>query len=221
MRWIALEAMATRTFTAASNTWALAVVCWEILSNGAHPYGNWADMHVVMKLTCGMRLAPPDFCPQAIYTIMCRCWDLEPKQRPAAREVLAAIEAAQIEQRMPDTRTGAQAMRKQLASRKLLPSGYSTKTTAALAQHVILQESNLSLLNVPLKPTSRPPPVPVSDANASSLSREATSLSSLMLAQPSISAEIISSDGSSRCRHSVCPQRTYYISRNCRLLQAR
>ena len=59
VRWTALEAIANRMFTSASDVWSYGVVMWEIMSYGGKPYGKWSNQYVKQVVKEGFRLPPP------------------------------------------------------------------------------------------------------------------------------------------------------------------
>lgn len=60
IRWTALEAIAFRRFTSASDVWSFGVVCWEMMSDGERPYWTWSNQYVIKALEAGYRLEQPN-----------------------------------------------------------------------------------------------------------------------------------------------------------------
>lgn len=60
VRWTALEAIAFRRFTSASDVWSFGVVCWEVMTQGERPYWNWNNQDVIKAVEQGYRLPQPD-----------------------------------------------------------------------------------------------------------------------------------------------------------------
>ena len=60
VRWTALEAIAFRRFTSASDVWSFGVVCWEVMTLGERPYWNWSNQDVIKAVEQGYRLPQPE-----------------------------------------------------------------------------------------------------------------------------------------------------------------
>jgi len=71
VRWTAPEAIAYRRFTSASDVWSYAVVAWEVMSYGEHPYWNWSNDDVIDVVNSGFRLPPPMVALDCCSTTFC------------------------------------------------------------------------------------------------------------------------------------------------------
>lgn len=60
VRWTALEAIAFRRFSSASDVWSYGIVCWEVMTQGERPYSNWSNQDVIKAVEQGYRLPQPD-----------------------------------------------------------------------------------------------------------------------------------------------------------------
>lgn len=60
VRWTALEAIAFRRFSSASDVWSYGIVCWEVMTQGERPYFNWSNQDVIKAVEQGYRLPQPD-----------------------------------------------------------------------------------------------------------------------------------------------------------------
>lgn len=60
VRWTALEAIAFRRFTSASDVWSFGIVCWEVMTEGERPYWNWSNQDVIKAVEQGYRLPRPE-----------------------------------------------------------------------------------------------------------------------------------------------------------------
>ena len=88
MRWMPPEAIERRRFSEKSDVWAFGVLLWELWSDVKIPYGVIGDdSEVARRVVAGERLARPDGCPAAAYTIMQRCWAARPQDRPTFAEL--------------------------------------------------------------------------------------------------------------------------------------
>uniref|UniRef100_A0A667WYS1 receptor protein-tyrosine kinase n=1 Tax=Myripristis murdjan TaxID=586833 RepID=A0A667WYS1_9TELE len=83
VKWMAIESLQTRKFTTKSDVWSYGILMWELLTRGASPYPDVDPYDIARFLLKGRRLPQPQFCPDALYAVMLRCWDPEPEFRPA------------------------------------------------------------------------------------------------------------------------------------------
>ena len=82
LRYMAPESMAKRVYSVESDCWAFGVVCWEICSNAATPYGSMPLTQVAIGVAKeGLRLEQPAECPDALYALMHQCWQHNPEDR--------------------------------------------------------------------------------------------------------------------------------------------
>nr|XP_046198940.1 macrophage-stimulating protein receptor-like [Oncorhynchus gorbuscha] len=82
VKWMAIESLQTQKFTTKSDVWSFGVLMWELLTRGASPYPEVDPYDITHFLLKGRRLHQPQFCPDALYSIMLECWDPEPELRP-------------------------------------------------------------------------------------------------------------------------------------------
>ncbi|KAE8894144.1 hypothetical protein PF003_g21900 [Phytophthora fragariae] len=76
--------------------YSFGVALWEILTNGAVPFGNVDFDHQVRQLVAAgerpalppayLRRAPPEF-----VEVMCACWHQRPEKRPSAQDVMLRL----------------------------------------------------------------------------------------------------------------------------------
>eukprot|EP00731_Ephydatia_muelleri_P021008 Em0013g735a len=91
VKWTAPEALEEHLYTCKSDIWSYGVVLWEIFTYGHSPYPDieiqaWEPF--VQFLKDGNRPPQPYGCPEHIYSIMKRCWALDPLQRPSAGDLM-------------------------------------------------------------------------------------------------------------------------------------
>ncbi|XP_036261087.1 protein-tyrosine kinase 2-beta isoform X1 [Molothrus ater] len=91
IKWMAPESINFRRFTTASDVWMFAVCVWEILSFGKQPFFWLENKDVIGVLERGDRLPKPDLCPPVLYTLMARCWDYDPGERPRFQELVCSL----------------------------------------------------------------------------------------------------------------------------------
>ncbi|VFV44080.1 protein-tyrosine kinase 2-beta isoform [Lynx pardinus] len=91
IKWMSPESINFRRFTTASDVWMFAVCMWEILSFGKQPFFWLENKDVIGVLEKGDRLPKPDLCPPVLYTLMTRCWDYDPSERPRFTELVCNL----------------------------------------------------------------------------------------------------------------------------------
>uniref|UniRef100_A0A8C0HG51 Protein-tyrosine kinase 2-beta n=1 Tax=Chelonoidis abingdonii TaxID=106734 RepID=A0A8C0HG51_CHEAB len=91
IKWMSPESINFRRFTSASDVWMFAVCMWEILSYGKQPFFWLENKDVIGVLEKGDRLPKPDLCPPILYTLMTRCWDYDPNDRPKFKELVCSL----------------------------------------------------------------------------------------------------------------------------------
>ncbi|NXS86730.1 FAK2 kinase, partial [Erpornis zantholeuca] len=91
IKWMSPESINFRRFTTASDVWMFAVCMWEILSYGKQPFFWLENKDVIGVLEKGDRLPKPDLCPPVLYTLMTRCWDYDPRERPKFQELVCSL----------------------------------------------------------------------------------------------------------------------------------
>uniref|UniRef100_A0A914DBF3 receptor protein-tyrosine kinase n=1 Tax=Acrobeloides nanus TaxID=290746 RepID=A0A914DBF3_9BILA len=83
IRWTAIEVLRDPTrFSDKSDVWSYGVVLWEIFMRGELPYVNMNQEEIKTYLFEGRRLEQPQYSPEDLYKVMCRCWEELPTVRP-------------------------------------------------------------------------------------------------------------------------------------------
>ncbi|XP_063959703.1 BDNF/NT-3 growth factors receptor-like [Lytechinus pictus] len=91
-RWTAPELLATNSEpTYAGDKFSYAITLWQIMSHGAIPEDKLSDDQVKYNYLNGVRLDPPEDCPNVLMRIMESCWSHIPSNRPPCRGVLRDI----------------------------------------------------------------------------------------------------------------------------------
>ncbi|VDN22477.1 unnamed protein product [Gongylonema pulchrum] len=94
VRWLAPEVWRSGETRFCTDVYAFAITLWELFEIPyIHPYSNWKAYKVKEKVMAGYRLPSPGEMPDAVATLMRRCWDQDPKRRPTAKEVRDELEA--------------------------------------------------------------------------------------------------------------------------------
>ncbi|XP_058501925.1 hepatocyte growth factor receptor [Solea solea] len=91
VKWMALESLQTHKFTTKSDVWSFGVLLWELMTRGAPPYSDVNSFDITVFLLQGRRLLQPEFCPDALYTVMVECWHPNPERRPSFSELVSSI----------------------------------------------------------------------------------------------------------------------------------
>ena len=82
IKWAAPEILSKRKFSIKSDVWAFAVLLSEVFSQGNTPYPNMDNAVVKSTVQKGTKMAQPSGCPNEVYEIMKRCFELHAKNRP-------------------------------------------------------------------------------------------------------------------------------------------
>lgn len=83
VKWTAPEAILNNKFSIKSDVWSFGILLYEIMTYGKTPYTGMTGTQVIQKLTKeNYRLSQPDNCPTEIYSIMKKCWNADPQERP-------------------------------------------------------------------------------------------------------------------------------------------
>ncbi|NWS02114.1 FES kinase, partial [Motacilla alba] len=78
VKWTAPEALNYE-----SDVWSFGILLWEAFSLGAVPYANLSNQQTREAVEQGVRLDPPEQCPEEVYQLMQRCWEYDPRKRPS------------------------------------------------------------------------------------------------------------------------------------------
>eukprot|EP00042_Codosiga_hollandica_P055009 m.758146 g.758146 ORF g.758146 m.758146 type:complete len:187 (+) comp59033_c0_seq3:4323-4883(+) len=69
-RWLAPESITRGVYDSSSDVWSFAVLCWEVFTLGAEPYGDM-EINTCVRAVCrGYRMPRPALCPTAVYATM-------------------------------------------------------------------------------------------------------------------------------------------------------
>ncbi|KAL2101546.1 hypothetical protein ACEWY4_003307 [Coilia grayii] len=104
--WYAIECLKESKFSFPSDVWSFGVTLYEILTNcdsRQSPPSKFFDMMgstqgqmTVMKLITLLerhsRLPCPKDCPQEVYSLMRRCWSINPDERPTFQDLIRSMQ---------------------------------------------------------------------------------------------------------------------------------
>ncbi|XP_055381785.1 tyrosine-protein kinase transmembrane receptor Ror2 [Condylostylus longicornis] len=83
IRWMPLESILYNKYTIESDVWAFGVCLWEIFSFALQPYYGMTHEEVVKYVKEGNVLNCPENTPLPIYSLMRKCWNSKPTERPS------------------------------------------------------------------------------------------------------------------------------------------
>ncbi|KAJ3611476.1 hypothetical protein NHX12_021491 [Muraenolepis orangiensis] len=93
VKWMAPESIFQGMYTMKSDIWAYGILLWEIFSLGVTPYpGVKVDSKFYSMIERGFKMECPYYAGDSVYRIMCKCWILEPSDRPAFSKLVTFME---------------------------------------------------------------------------------------------------------------------------------
>ncbi|KAG9283346.1 receptor-type tyrosine-protein kinase FLT3 [Astyanax mexicanus] len=93
VKWMAPESIFKGIYTMQSDVWAYGILLWEIFSLGVTPYpGVKVDNTFYTMIERGFKMEQPYYTSESVYKVMCRCWALEPKDRPSFSKLVSFME---------------------------------------------------------------------------------------------------------------------------------
>uniref|UniRef100_A0A915CE43 Tyrosine-protein kinase n=1 Tax=Parascaris univalens TaxID=6257 RepID=A0A915CE43_PARUN len=93
VRWLAPEVWRTGETRFCTDIYAFGITLWEFFEIPYNsPYCTWKAYTVKEKVMKGYRMPSPEDMPDAVVTVMRKCWDHDPKRRPTATEVRQELE---------------------------------------------------------------------------------------------------------------------------------
>uniref|UniRef100_A0AAR5P6A6 Protein kinase domain-containing protein n=1 Tax=Dendroctonus ponderosae TaxID=77166 RepID=A0AAR5P6A6_DENPD len=93
LRWMAPEAIESRTCNNKTDVWSFGVVLWEIGTLGAFPYKSLSNDQVIAHILQGRRLERPETCTDQVYDLMQKCWQKNPEDRPRFEDIAKQLDA--------------------------------------------------------------------------------------------------------------------------------
>ncbi|XP_070537332.1 tyrosine-protein kinase Fer-like isoform X2 [Ptychodera flava] len=93
--WTAPECLVAKgaKYNTKTDVWSYGVLMWEIMSLGERPYSSGLKDRIKQYLEGGGRLTKPKGCPDNIYEVMKKCWQLNQNDRPTFRRLANEIDA--------------------------------------------------------------------------------------------------------------------------------
>ncbi|XP_065841931.1 fibroblast growth factor receptor 4-like [Oscarella lobularis] len=94
-RWAALEVLTDKSYTEYSDVWSYGVVVWEISTLGKTPYADIAVEDLYDQLAYNnYRLRCPEDCLPNLRSLMEKCWNSDPSQRPTFSKIIDKLETS-------------------------------------------------------------------------------------------------------------------------------
>jgi serine/threonine protein kinase len=93
IKWLAMESLRQKTFSRATDVWALGITLWEVLAYGKTPYPGVKNKEVLPMLKEGRRMEKPrdlelEPTPDELFdSIITPCWDTDPSKRPTMKQI--------------------------------------------------------------------------------------------------------------------------------------
>ncbi|NXH47301.1 HCK kinase, partial [Dicaeum eximium] len=92
IKWTAPEAINYGSFTIKSDVWSFGILLTEIITYGRIPYPGMSSLEVIRALERGYRMPRTENCPEELYGIMGRCWQIQPQDRPTFEYIQSVLE---------------------------------------------------------------------------------------------------------------------------------
>ncbi|KAK6175676.1 hypothetical protein SNE40_014078 [Patella caerulea] len=142
IRWMALESIEKGTYSSKSDVWSLGVVIWELFTRGVTPYPGVEGWDLSRYVRSGRRLPKPWFCPDDMYELMLKCWNVNANNRPDFSIVTTELfQMAQVyEEVKPPSQTSEELkspyamVADALPNNKNIPSNIIIKTLVSIPQ---------------------------------------------------------------------------------------
>jgi serine/threonine protein kinase len=163
IKWMAVEVLAERKFSAASDMWSCAITIWELLTYGELPYKGMNNADTQRYIAKGLRMEMPANCPAGLWELITSAWDQKPERRlsfqkltselkilaaknkpPTARDIGAMLTDPEVEKQAKAAQIEAAAVRKVQAEEE-------TRRRSELSAEALTQKHLWFHPNVPAK----------------------------------------------------------------------
>jgi hypothetical protein len=85
-----------------SQRWAFGVVLLEMCIDGGVPLHQLTNQQLLANITSGWVAPQPPRCPTSLYKVMCKCWALEPTERPSFANLVEILSQQDFERRQSE-----------------------------------------------------------------------------------------------------------------------
>ncbi|KAJ6665758.1 hypothetical protein lerEdw1_002128 [Lerista edwardsae] len=92
-KWTAPEALSHGRYSIKSDVWSFGILLYEIITLGQIPYPGMSNSEVVKRVQTGFRMPCPPKCSPTLYNIMCKCWKLNPDERPGFKHLRGLLQS--------------------------------------------------------------------------------------------------------------------------------
>uniref|UniRef100_A0A8D2J4D5 Tyrosine-protein kinase n=1 Tax=Varanus komodoensis TaxID=61221 RepID=A0A8D2J4D5_VARKO len=92
-KWTAPEALSHGRYSIKSDVWSFGILLYEIVTRGQNPYPGMSNSEVFHHVQKGFKMHCPSNCPSLIYNIMCKCWKLDPRERPDFTQLAGLLQS--------------------------------------------------------------------------------------------------------------------------------
>ncbi|XP_008108408.2 protein-tyrosine kinase 6 [Anolis carolinensis] len=92
-KWTAPEALSHGRYSVKSDVWSFGILLYEIMTLGQNPYPGMSNGEVFKHVQTGFKMHCPPSCPPTIYGIMCKCWRLNPNERPDFKNLKGELQS--------------------------------------------------------------------------------------------------------------------------------
>jgi len=98
INWSAPEVVTSQSFSVASDVWSFAVTLWEMLEYGKIPFYELGSNREAIsnRIISINMLSQPNNCPDHLFDLMKRCWQLSPAKRPSFKQIFDELNAQTI-----------------------------------------------------------------------------------------------------------------------------
>lgn len=93
VKWMPIEAISHKKYTAASDVWSFGVLMWEVFSGGQSPWATHSAVETVLAVAGGHRLQTPAGSPRGVKSLLQACWAALPEERPSLAKAIKALQA--------------------------------------------------------------------------------------------------------------------------------
>ncbi|KAH7708534.1 Protein F09A5.2 [Aphelenchoides avenae] len=86
VKWMSPESLRVGCFNTKTDIWNYGMLLFELYTGGTTPFEHVQPLDQLATLDRGERPPQPDCCPDKVYALMQRCWQMKPDHRPTAEE---------------------------------------------------------------------------------------------------------------------------------------